>query len=782
MDGPDRGAGDRLIRGLRHGRAAEGQVAATRARRWRSRPLGHVLFSRIMRHDPHRPAWPDRDRFVLSNGHASILQYSMLFLSGFGLELDDLEAFRQWESRTPGHPEAHHTPGIEVTTGPLGQGFANAVGMAIAERVLRARFGADLDRPPHVRHRRRRLLHGGRQPRGRLARRPPRPRQAGLRLRRQPHHDRRRHRAVLDRRRRRALRGLRLARRATSARSPTTSTRSRRPSARRHGGRGPARPPRAAQPHRLPLARLHRRPAGPRQPVHRRGRHPHQGRHGHPATSRSGRPPTSSTPTASAAPAGRRPARHWQERFDALRRRRPGRVGRVPGTAPARRAGRTTLPTFEPGEKIATRQAIAEGDRRRCSTSSRPRLGRRRPHRQHRHQARRRRRPVGRAPRRPPDPLRHPRARHGRGHDRHGPARRRPAGRRHVLRVQRLHAPAGAPGRPVSGPRSSSCSPTTRSASARTAPPTSRSSTSPRCGPSRAAGHPPGRRQRDRRRLARAAVDHDGPDRAGAQPPGLPVADRRLAPSSAAPASSSHDADARRSSSSAPAARCRCASTPPRRLAARASRVRVVSHAVWDRFERAARRLPATRAAARRAACCRSRRPPPSGGTRWADDSVGIDRFGASARRAPWCSTSSASTSTTWSPARATRRPSIDPPRRSVPMDTPDPPVRGVRPEPVARQPQARLPHLAASWPPCVDGGIRGLTSNPTIFQKAIDGSADYDEQFRRSPTTARRSIDDYWALVPRTSTARSTSSPAVRRRRRRRRLRQRRGGARPGP
>ena len=74
---------------------------------------------------------------MLSNGHASILQYSMLYLTGYGLELDDIEAFRSWESRTPGHPEARHTAGVEVTTGPLGQGFANAVGMAIAERLLR---------------------------------------------------------------------------------------------------------------------------------------------------------------------------------------------------------------------------------------------------------------------------------------------------------------------------------------------------------------------------------------------------------------------------------------------------------------------------------------------------------------------------------------------------------------------------------------------------------------------------------------------------------------------
>ncbi|HEY4331204.1 MAG TPA: transketolase, partial [Ilumatobacteraceae bacterium] len=107
-------------------------------------PLGHVLFSRIMKHDPATPHWPDRDRFILSNGHASILQYSLLYLNGYGLELDDIKAFRQWESLTPGHPEAELTTGIEVTTGPLGQGFANSVGMAVAERILSARFGDDL--------------------------------------------------------------------------------------------------------------------------------------------------------------------------------------------------------------------------------------------------------------------------------------------------------------------------------------------------------------------------------------------------------------------------------------------------------------------------------------------------------------------------------------------------------------------------------------------------------------------------------------------------------------
>ena len=105
-------------------------------------PLAHVLYSRVMKYDASAPDWFDRDRFVLSAGHASILQYSMLHLAGFGLSLDDIKAFRQWGSETPGHPESH-TPGIEVTTGPLGQGFANGVGMAIAEANTRARMGVD---------------------------------------------------------------------------------------------------------------------------------------------------------------------------------------------------------------------------------------------------------------------------------------------------------------------------------------------------------------------------------------------------------------------------------------------------------------------------------------------------------------------------------------------------------------------------------------------------------------------------------------------------------------
>jgi transketolase len=137
---------DQLAVSLLRGIAMDGPLAANSGHQGTAMalaPLGHVLYSRVMHHDPADPAWPDRDRFVLSNGHASILQYSLLFLSGYGLELDDLRNFRQWGSATPGHPEAGHTAGVEVTTGPLGQGFANAVGMAIAEENLQARFGAD---------------------------------------------------------------------------------------------------------------------------------------------------------------------------------------------------------------------------------------------------------------------------------------------------------------------------------------------------------------------------------------------------------------------------------------------------------------------------------------------------------------------------------------------------------------------------------------------------------------------------------------------------------------
>jgi transketolase len=110
-------------------------------------PAAFVLYRNIMRHDPGDPTWPDRDRFLLSAGHGSMLLYSILHLTGYDLSMDEIKNFRQWGSLTPGHPErdrVHVTPGVEVTTGPLGQGFANGVGMAIAERFLREHYGEDV--------------------------------------------------------------------------------------------------------------------------------------------------------------------------------------------------------------------------------------------------------------------------------------------------------------------------------------------------------------------------------------------------------------------------------------------------------------------------------------------------------------------------------------------------------------------------------------------------------------------------------------------------------------
>ena len=108
-------------------------------------PIAYLLYTRYLHHDPADPAWPNRDRFVLSAGHACMLQYAALYLSGYALTLEDIKQFRQWGSKTPGHPEYGHTPGIEVTTGPLGQGVGNSVGMAVAEANLATVF----NRPGH---------------------------------------------------------------------------------------------------------------------------------------------------------------------------------------------------------------------------------------------------------------------------------------------------------------------------------------------------------------------------------------------------------------------------------------------------------------------------------------------------------------------------------------------------------------------------------------------------------------------------------------------------------
>src|SRR3989449_6917472 len=105
-----------------------------------SAPMAYVLWTRYLKHNPRDSKWPNRDRFVLSAGHGCMLLYSLLHLTGYDLSLDEIKNFRQWGSKTPGHPEYGHTPGVEVTTGPLGQGISNSVGMAIAEKYLEAYF------------------------------------------------------------------------------------------------------------------------------------------------------------------------------------------------------------------------------------------------------------------------------------------------------------------------------------------------------------------------------------------------------------------------------------------------------------------------------------------------------------------------------------------------------------------------------------------------------------------------------------------------------------------
>src|SRR2546426_6464186 len=104
-------------------------------------PMAYALWTRHLKHNPRDPKWPDRDRFVLSGGHGSMLLYSLLHLTGYDLPLSELQSFRQWGSKTPGHPEHGLTPGVETTTGPLGQGVGNAVGMALAAKLTEARFG-----------------------------------------------------------------------------------------------------------------------------------------------------------------------------------------------------------------------------------------------------------------------------------------------------------------------------------------------------------------------------------------------------------------------------------------------------------------------------------------------------------------------------------------------------------------------------------------------------------------------------------------------------------------
>ena len=172
-------------------------------------PAAYLLFQKVMRHNPADPHWPGRDRFVLSCGHSSLTLYIQLYLGGWGLELEDLKSLRTWGSKTPGHPEYGHTAGVETTTGPLGQGIGNAVGMAMAARRERglldpnAAEGESLFDHHIYAICQRRRHRGGRQRRGLVDRRHPAARQPHPDLRRQPdlHRGRHQHRAQRGRRR-----------------------------------------------------------------------------------------------------------------------------------------------------------------------------------------------------------------------------------------------------------------------------------------------------------------------------------------------------------------------------------------------------------------------------------------------------------------------------------------------------------------------------------------------------------------------------------------------------
>ena len=449
-------------------------------------PLAYVLYTRVMEHAPSQPDWPDRDRFVLSCGHASMLLYSTLYLTGYGLTLDDLKNFRQLGSPTAGHPEYGHAAGIETTTGPLGQGISTAVGMALAERMLAERFNRDgheiVDHYTYVIASDGDLQEGVASEASSLA--------GHLGLGKLIAFWDDNHISiegdtalVVHRGRRRALRGLRLARpepRRGHRAGPHRGGAGQRPR-----GHRPAEPDRRPHAHRPRLAEQAGHARRARRAAGRRGDQAHQGglrlpepgavlrrRRGARALPRlrssAARSPRRSGASASRPTAADLPAEAAEfERILAaqaarrLGRRRARRRARTAGMIATRKASQDVIqwaaaqvPELVGGsaDLAPSTLTLIKGARQR--------------------RARRLRRPQ--------PALRHPRARHGR--DRQRPHAARPAGvRRRLLHLQRLHEGVAAPGRDHAASRPSSCSRTTRSAWARTARRTSRSSSSRRC-------------------------------------------------------------------------------------------------------------------------------------------------------------------------------------------------------------------------------------------------------------------------------------------------------------
>ena len=328
----------------------------------------------MLRHNPANPDWPGRDRFVLSAGHACILQYAALHLSGYDLTLDDLKQFRQWESRTPGHPEHFMTPGVETTTGPLGQGFANGVGMAIAERFLAERYNRPAPRarrPPDLRDLLRRRPDGRGLAGGGVDRRATSASAASSTSTTTTTSRSTARRRSPSRPRTRASASRRTA--GTSSTWPTarTSTRSRPRCARRRGRAGAAVADRRPQPHRVPRAARAGHRQGARLAPRRGGGAGDEGASwaGIPTSTSTSRTRCASTwpPSPSAAPSS---SASGSERFARLGGGLPR--GCAPSGTPTAlgsraRAGCDALPWFEAGEELATRDAgkkVHERDQR----------------------------------------------------------------------------------------------------------------------------------------------------------------------------------------------------------------------------------------------------------------------------------------------------------------------------------------------------------------------------------------------------------------------------------
>ena len=408
-------------------------------------PLAYTLYTRIMRHNPANPDWEDRDRFVLSAGHASMLLYSMLYLTGYPMTLDDLKHFRRVGWPTAGHPERKYSPGIEATTGPLGQGISMSVGLALAERMLAARFNNDGHKV--VDHHTFTIASDGDIQEGVASEAcslggPPRARPPDRLLRRQPDPARQRGRRRDDRGRRRALRGIWLAR-GRHRRGPLGRAHRER-HARGDGGRGPA-----LADHRRVAHRLRQPAAGhaPRRTARRSARRTCARRR---STTAGTRTRTSSCPTrcsrtcARPAQRGAEYEREWKERFDAFREAHPGRGGGVRehprghhagglrrGPAALRgRRGDGDPQGLERGDPVGRRARSPPG--RRCRRS--------RHLDQHGHR-RRRRRPA-RLLRGAQPALRRARARHGRDRERPDAARL-PRLRQHLPDLLGLHARGG---------------------------------------------------------------------------------------------------------------------------------------------------------------------------------------------------------------------------------------------------------------------------------------------------------------------------------------------------